>query len=148
MVDIVSPTKRSAMMANIRAKGTKPERLLVRELRRRGIVVRCNVRNLPGVPDLVVASARCAIFVHGCFWHCHGCKHFKWPATRPDFWRSKILQNVRRDRRAVSKLRRLGWRTKVVWECQLCGQRPAKQTPILDRLVRWLRRGTADCEAQ
>jgi DNA mismatch endonuclease (patch repair protein) len=59
-----------------------------------------------------------AIFVHGCFWHMHQrCRFAKMPATRPEFWKAKLEDNVERDRRAVEKLRAMGWRVLCVWEC-------------------------------
>ena len=76
-------------------------------------------RALPGRPDLVFASRRKVIFVHGCFWHRHGCpKGASTPAANRRFWREKFERNVARDRRAAGRLRRLGWGVMVVWECQ------------------------------
>jgi DNA mismatch endonuclease (patch repair protein) len=74
-------------------------------------------KRLPGRPDLVLPKHRAVIFVHGCFWHKHDCKYFKWPKTRKEFWRSKIEKNVARDTTAMEALKRSGWRIAVVWEC-------------------------------
>ena len=39
----------------------------------------------PGRPDLVLPRYQTVVFVHGCFWHGHGCSLFKLPATRTEF---------------------------------------------------------------
>ena len=118
MVDIVTPAKRSQMMAGIQSRNTKPELTVRRMLHGSGYRFRLHRRDLPGVPDIVMPGRKVAIFVHGCFWHQHvGCRHARMPATRPDFWQSKLQANVERDRHAVGQLRILGWRVLCVWEC-------------------------------
>lgn len=118
MPDIVSPETRSRMMAGIRGKDTKPELLLRRALHRDGFRYRLHAKNLPGRPDLVFPRYKAAVFIHGCFWHGHeGCKYFKVPSTRPEFWEAKILGNRERDERRRDELEQAGWRTAVVWEC-------------------------------
>jgi DNA mismatch endonuclease (patch repair protein) len=57
------------------------------------------------------------IFVHGCFWHGHGCKYFKVPKTRTEFWLKKIQANKHRDSAATNRLADEGWNVIVVWEC-------------------------------
>lgn len=65
----------SERMAGVRQKGTKPELIVRRILRRLGIHYRVANRNLPGSPDLANRRRRWAMFVHGCFWHRHpGCR--------------------------------------------------------------------------
>ena len=78
-------------------------------------------KNLPGKPDIVLPKYRTVIFVHGCFWHGHGCRFFKWPRTRPAFWRKKIKDNRVIDLKTREKLRAAGWRVGVVWECAIRG---------------------------
>lgn len=61
-----------------------------------------------------------AIFVHGCFWHRHkGCKDATTPKTRMEFWFEKFDMNVRNDQIKQEKLRELGWRVFIIWECEL-----------------------------
>ena len=38
--------------------------------------------------------------------------------SRGAYWRPKLENNVRRDKRNVRALRRLGWRVLIVWECE------------------------------
>jgi|TARA_R100000455_G_C6268405_1_gene123884 DNA mismatch endonuclease (patch repair protein) len=106
------------MMSGIRGKDTKPEMVVRRGLHAMGFRFRLHDRSLPGNPDLVLRKYRTVIFVHGCFWHRHDCRYFKWPATRPEFWRNKILRNVERDEENVAALEAMGWRVLTVWECE------------------------------
>ncbi|WP_368856396.1 very short patch repair endonuclease, partial [Klebsiella variicola] len=74
-MDVVSPARRSAMMAGIRGRNTKPEMIVRRAAHRLGYRFRLHRRDLPGSPDLVFPGRKKIVFVHGCFWHCHdGCR--------------------------------------------------------------------------
>jgi DNA mismatch endonuclease (patch repair protein) len=118
MPDVVSPETRSRMMSGIRGKDTQPELRLRRALHHDGFRYRLHVKDLPGRPDIVFPRYKAAVFVHGCFWHGHlGCKYFKVPATRTDFWLTKIGANQMRDGNDRLCLESAGWRTCVVWEC-------------------------------
>jgi DNA mismatch endonuclease (patch repair protein) len=122
-------------MGLIRARDTKPEVLVRKILRSLGYRFKKNVSSLPGTPDIVLARQRVVIFVHGCFWHGHrACaKGRTLPKTRRAFWQSKIQQNAKRDRVAVRKLRRAGWRVLKVWECRL--KKPGEFSTHLRRLI-------------
>lgn len=108
-------------MAGIRGKDTRPEMILRRGLHARGFRFRLHDRRLPGSPDLVFPGRRAVIFVHGCFWHGHGCHLFRLPATRQEFWRAKIEGNAARDALAEGALAADGWRVLSIWECALKG---------------------------
>jgi DNA mismatch endonuclease (patch repair protein) len=110
---------RSRIMAAIRAKDTKPELLVRRALHAAGLRYRLHKSGLPGHPDLVFARLRTVVFVHGCFWHKHGCDRFRWPKTRVAWWRSKLTNNEKRDARVRTFLRAAGWSVEVIWECEL-----------------------------
>jgi DNA mismatch endonuclease (patch repair protein) len=84
-------------MSRIRGRDTKPELLVRRGLHERGFRYRLHRRDLPGRPDLAFPSRCAVVFVHGCFWHGHGCPMCKAPATRAEFWASKIAANRARD---------------------------------------------------
>jgi DNA mismatch endonuclease (patch repair protein) len=84
-----------------------------------GYRFRLHKRSLPGSPDIVLVSRKKVIFVHGCFWHGHRCHLGRMPKSNIDFWAMKIQANAARDRKARSALNRLGWRSKIVWECQI-----------------------------
>ena len=67
LMDIVSPEKRSQMMAGIKGKNTRPEMLVRRLVHGMGFRYRLHRKDLPGSPDLVFTRLRKVIFVHGCF---------------------------------------------------------------------------------
>lgn len=107
-------------MAAIRGRDTKPELVVRRLLHRLGFRYRLHARDLPGRPDVVFRSRRKVIFVHGCYWHVHSCRHGRVvPKTNAAFWSAKRAGNVRRDIDAAAKLADAGWRTLTVWECEV-----------------------------
>lgn len=99
-----------------------------------GFRFRLHSAKVPGRPDLILPRYRVAIYVHGCFWHGHDCHLFKYPSTRPEFWRAKIKRNVERDRVVGKVLFEEDWRKLVVWECALKGQ----GRHDLDDLLVWI----------
>ena len=107
-------------MSAIRSKDTKPEMLVRRTAHSMGLRFRLHRTDLPGKPDLVFPRYRLAIFVHGCFWHGHGCKRGgKGPKSNTDYWLPKIQRTRARDAASQDALRELGWRTAILWECEL-----------------------------
>lgn len=119
-MDTLKPAERSARMALVRNKDTKPELLVRRLVHGMGYRYRLHRRDLPGTPDLVFPSRKKVIFVNGCFWHRHnGCALARLPKSRGEFWLPKLNANVERDVRNVRELRRLGWHVLTIWECQL-----------------------------
>lgn len=119
MTDRLSPEARSRLMAKIRSRDTGPERAVRSILHRLGLRFRLHRKDLPGTPDIVLPGRETVVFVHGCFWHGHGCKVGKMPKSRTDYWGPKIGANKVRDRRKAAALRRLGWRVISVYECEL-----------------------------
>lgn len=116
-MDIVGSKVRSRMMASVRQQNTAPELAVRRELSAMGLRYRLHDKSLPGSPDIVLSKFKSVVFVHGCFWHRHGCYRTTSPRTRAAFWEEKFRANLSRDRRAARHLRRLGWRVIVIWEC-------------------------------
>lgn len=120
MTDKLSPGRRSENMRRIPSKDTKPEMLVRRLLHARGYRYKLHVPDLPGRPDLVFPKLRKVILVHGCFWHLHkACEEGRIPNSRREYWEPKLLRNVDRDRKHLVSLRRLGWKSLVVWECEM-----------------------------
>jgi DNA mismatch endonuclease (patch repair protein) len=116
--------QRSALMSKVRSKNSRPEIRVRRATHALGFRFRLHRRDLPGTPDLVFPKLRSIIFVHGCFWHRHrNCVRCTNPKTRTPFWETKFTQNVARDRRNISALRKMGWRVLVVWECEALNQK-------------------------
>jgi DNA mismatch endonuclease Vsr len=139
MSDIVSPEVRSRMMAGIKGKNTRPEMILRQGLHRLGFRFRLHDRRLPGTPDLVFPRYRAVIFAHGCFWHGHECHLFKWPSTREEFWREKIGKNIEVDTSNHSRLKQLGWRIGIVWECSLKGKYKLDREEVIELCAQWLK---------
>lgn len=126
-------------MAAVRARNTKPELMIRRALHEAGLRYRLNVRDLPGKPDIVLPRYRAVVSVHGCFWHRHECDLFRWPESRPEFWRDKLDGNAVRDRNASEALDKAGWRQAVIWECALKGRKKRDFQDTMQRLIAWIR---------
>lgn len=118
-MDTVDKATRSRIMGSVRQKDTKPEMVLRKTLHAMGFRYKLHDKSLPGSPDLVFPKYKAVIFVHGCFWHRHGCKQTTTPTTRKEFWNAKFKANIERDKKNVRDLKKAGWRAFVVWECEL-----------------------------
>lgn len=138
MPDIVDKQTRSRMMAGIQGKNTKPELAIRRGLHALGFRYRLHDTRLPGKPDLVLPKYRAVIFVNGCFWHGHDCHLFKWPSTRPNWWRAKIEKTRVTDAAARELLLADGWRVADVWECALKGRTRLPLDDVIGTLVEWI----------
>lgn len=125
-------------MSGIRSKDTRPELAVRKELFRRGIRYRLHVKHLPGKPDIVTKKYKAAIFIHGCFWHGHGCDLFKVPNSNSAFWSKKIADNQQNDHSNMKKLLESGWRVFTVWECALRGKSSYLEKAV-DCLEKWLK---------
>lgn len=111
--------ERSRLMANVRQTGTWPELAVQDMVRSLGFQFMVRVDDLPGTPDLANETQRWAIFVHGCYWHAHGCHLWKIPSTNREYWKDKFCANQERDRRKLKELRKLGYSCLTVWQCEL-----------------------------
>ena len=131
MTDVFSKEKRSELMSRIRSRNTKPEIKVRRWLHSMGYRFRLHRKDLPGTPDIILPKYQTVIFINGCFWHGHDCHLFKWPKTRPEFWRKKITSNKKRDEFNLRQLTDLGWNYVVLWECQLKGREDFIKSQIL-----------------
>lgn len=112
--------------------------MIRRALHARGFRYRIHCKDLPGNPDLCFPKHRAVIFVHGCFWHGHDCHLFKWPKTRPEFWKAKIGRNRAIDQSAIEALLHSGWRVGTVWECALKGKTRRLLDGVAEKLDQWL----------
>ncbi len=139
MADIVSRKKRSEMMSGIRSRNTTPELVTRKALHKLGFRFRLHQSGLPGKPDLVFQKYKAVIFTHGCFWHSHKCHLFKWPSSRPSFWREKINGNRKKDKKSIEKLFSEKWRVLVIWECALKGKSKLKPKKLFSTASRWLK---------
>ena len=125
-------------MASVGQKNTGVEMALRSTLHRKGLRYRLHVQSLSGCPDLVFPRFGAVVFVHGCFWHAHGCYRATVPETRRKFWIEKFEANRRRDQRNVATLLSLGWRVLIVWECAIRGKCAEPAAAVGDRVSAWL----------
>ena len=134
-MDHVSKECRSRIMKQIHGKNTRPEILVRRQIRLLGAKYRLHGAKLPGKPDIVLASLKKAILVHGCFWHQHKkCSRTHMPKTRFSYWKPKLARNTIRDRKQREELRKLGWKALVVWECETA--KPDKLSKLLSKFLK------------
>ena len=119
MAEVFTPEQRSAVMRAVKSRDTAPEMKVRRAAHALGLRFRLNRADLPGKPDLVFPAKRTALFVHGCFWHGHGCpRGARMPQNNRDYWQAKISRNMARDKASLAALKKLGWTPRVIWECQ------------------------------
>lgn len=122
-------------MASVGTRDTAPEKFVRSILHGLGLRFRIQRKDLPGTPDIVLSKHRLVVFVHGCFWHRHlGCARATIPRTNVEFWSSKFLRNIARDRENRLALKRMGWRVAIVWECEL--RTPGRLRSRLKHLTR------------
>ena len=120
IMDRLTKQQRSLCMSKIRSKHTGPEITVRKILRENGVKYRLHILGLPGKPDIIIPKKKRAIFVNGCFWHSHkNCKKAVMPKTNLRYWKPKLQKNIENQKSNIKKLRKLGWRPVVVWECQL-----------------------------
>ena len=118
-------------MRRVKSKNTKPEMKVRKALHAAGHRYRLHKAGLPGKPDVVFSRYKLVVFVHGCFWHWHGCKRSRMPATNRAYWERKIGRNQERDKAVRKELEALGWKCFIIWECNL----PAGIESVLEVLA-------------
>ena len=116
---IMSPMSRSENMRRIRSHDTEPELAVRRLLHEMGFRFRLHRSDLPGRPDVTMPRYKTVIFVHGCFWHGHGCRRGRLPKSNLGYWEPKIRGNRVRDAQNCESLVKRGWRPMIVWECEV-----------------------------
>lgn len=106
-------------MSKIKNKNTKSEIIVRQYLWAKKHRYRLHYKKLPGKPDLVFIGRKKAVFINGCFWHKHTCKYFIWPKTNVEFWKNKITETVKRDKRNYEEIYSKGWDILILWECEI-----------------------------
>jgi DNA mismatch endonuclease, patch repair protein len=137
-MDTVDKSTRSRIMSRVGQRDTGAEMFLRRALHRRGFRYRLYDRKLPGTPDMIFPRFHAVVFVHGCFWHAHGCKFSTMPSTRSEFWAKKFEENRKRDRLNIDSLLADGWRVLVIWECAVKRRRTLDPDEVISSVVDWL----------
>ena len=123
MADRMTPEQRRRCMQHVHSKDTAPEMIVRRWLWKHGFRYRLHVRRLPGTPDIVLHRYHTVINVNGCFWHGHeNCRLYRLPKSNSTFWQAKITRNRERDAANCEKLKKMGWYSITIWECDLQGE--------------------------
>ena len=133
-MDKISPEKRSWNMSRIRGADTQPELKVRKFLFSQGFRYRIHYP-IAGKPDIVFTKHRIALFVHGCFWHRHGCRYSVMPKSNTGYWGDKLQRNVERDRSVATQLEQEGYQVFAVWECEI--ESAFEET--MDRLVQFIK---------
>jgi len=120
-LDPLTAEERSARMSKVKARGNRStERAVFGVLIEHGIdgwTQHC--KDIVGRPDFFFERLPLALFVDGCFWHgCPVCDR-NIPRNRVGFWRKKIEENRRRDRKVTRELRQAGVHVVRIWEHQI-----------------------------
>lgn len=139
MTDVHTREQRSRNMAAVRGKNTKPEMKVRSIIHSFGYRFRLHRKGLPGKPDIVLPKYKLAIFVHGCFWHSHDCRHGQMaPVTRSEFWAAKRRNNAERDSRSKIALENQGWKVETIWECETrrAGELRSRVAQMMEALLR------------
>lgn len=122
-MDTFTKKERSRIMARIKGKHTKPEILARKLLHTLGYRYSLHKHSLPGSPDIYLKKYKTVIFVHGCFWHRHrNCRYAKKPKASKRLWNDKFKANIKRDRRKLYKLKKMGYKTMIIWECEIASK--------------------------
>ncbi len=105
-------------MQSVGTHDTGPELTVRKALHGLGYRYRLQAKKLPGKPDIVFPGRRKVIFVHGCFWHGHGCRKGQAPKSRLEYWEPKLKATKDRDAAQIAMLKSLGWSVLEVWQCE------------------------------
>ena len=118
MSDSVDKTKRSEVMRAVKSNGNKSTELkLIKLFKENGIKGWRRGYPVKGHPDFVFLDKKVAVFVDGCLWHSHSCRH--WPKSNVEFWKNKIEGNMRHDLEINELFEKRGWTVLRIWECEL-----------------------------
>lgn len=132
-MDKINSEARSRNMSRIKSKNTDPELKLRRHLYSQGYRYRIHC-SLKGKPDIVFPKQKIVIFVHGCYWHGHGCKVDHIPKSNTEFWNNKIAKNKERDKVTKKVLTKSGWKVLTIWECKILENPQASCNQIIKAL--------------
>lgn len=119
-MDNLSEADRKRAMQAVKSEKTKLENKVSKELWKRGLRFRRNVKNIKGKPDIAIKKYKTVIFIDSCFWH--GCElHCILPVSNKDYWHSKIDRNKLRDIEITNYYRKNGWNILRIWEHEVKG---------------------------
>lgn len=119
-MDKLTKEQRRKNMQAIKSKDSKIERLLGKELWKRGYRYRKNNKTVFGKPDFTFKKLKIAIFCDSEFWHGKN-----WETRKKDhkknvkFWHQKIERNIERDKEVNEELLKNGWAIIRFWSKEI-----------------------------
>ncbi len=146
MVDRFSKEVRSKIMASIPSKNTRPELAIRKGLHRMGFRYGLHSGRFRGHPDLLLPKYKAAIFVHGCYWHGHGCAENKPASSNKEYWSHKINKNRERDKNNQEAILAAGWRFLVIWECSIRRKGEFNLNEVIMQVAMWLKDNSFSAE--
>ncbi len=117
-MDNLTKEQRKLNMSRIRSENTIPERVIMRELKRRKIYFSTHDKHLIGKPDIVFRKKRVVVFIDSDFWHLNP-KKFIMPKSNKRYWKLKIENNQKRDKKVNKELKKAGWKVIRIWESDI-----------------------------
>ncbi|KAB2783169.1 very short patch repair endonuclease [Brucella anthropi] len=146
MVDRFSKEVRSKIMASITSKNTRPELAIRKGLHRMGFRYSLHSGRFRGHPDLLLPKYKAAIFIHGCYWHGHGCTETKPASSNKEYWGHKINRNRERDKNNQEAILAAGWRFLVIWECSIRRKGKIVLDEVIMQVAMWLKDNSISAE--
>lgn len=126
----------SVNMRAVKNKGSKIERLLMKELWSRGLRYRKNVTHVCGKPDIAFIGKKVAVFCDSEFWHGYNWEERKHDfKSNQEFWIGKIERNMERDKIVNMTLKQEGWTVIRFWGKEIINNL-AECADVVERKVR------------
>lgn len=133
MMDMFTKEQRSKNMRAIRSTGSSLENKVTKQLWKKGVRFRKNVRKLVGIPDIAIQKYKIVIFIDSCFWH--SCPiHGNMPNSNREYWEKKMQRNVERDNEVNKYYSELGWKVLRIWEHEV----KYDFEDTIEKIVRWV----------
>ena len=129
----ITAEERSAIMAKIRSKGSRIERIVAAWLEVADIAFTEQSKNV-GKPDFFIADLNCAIFVDSAFWHGHTLPVIAERLT--PYWHEKIKKNVSRDKVVNAQLKAQGIKVIRLTEANITKDPEATRRRLIAKLKR------------
>lgn len=121
--DTLTKEQRHKVMSSIRSRDTSIEIKLRKALWGKGYRYRKNYSPLPGKPDIALTKYKIAIFCDSDFFHGKDWLSVLRPrllrGSNPEYWESKILRNMERDKENNLELLYLGWTVIRFWGSEI-----------------------------
>lgn len=108
-------------MANITSKGSSIETAVFELLSACPLRFETHAADLPGKPDIAFRDVKLAVFLDGGFWH--GYRFSEWKDKLKPYWKNKISNNIKRERRNRKLLRESGWIVLRSWQREIKSDR-------------------------